>query len=250
MENQRVIVVTGGGSGIGKAIATKFVRNGDTVIILGRTEAKLQAVCDELGSAVSYQVVDVSQREQVERGIANIVETHTQINVLVNNAGFVRGLRVDTPLGDAESIWDDVVGANLRGAMLMSVAASPYLMRPTGRIINIGSIAAYTGGSRGGVIAYGSAKAGTHGLTVALARELSPEGITVNTISPGLIGDTDFFGGALSPERIQMAKEHIPIGRPGKPEEIAGLVCFLASEKASYITGEVIHVNGGWLFGH
>jgi 3-oxoacyl-[acyl-carrier protein] reductase len=138
----------------------------------------------------------------------------------------------------------------LKGAFLMSVGLAPQLARPGGRIVNIGSIAAYTGGSRGGVIGYGTAKAGLHGLTVALARELSSAGITVNTISPGLIAETDFFGGGLTPERIQQAAAQIPAGRAGTPDDVAHTIYFLASPGAAYITGEVIHVNGGWLFGH
>ncbi|MEO1286624.1 MAG: SDR family NAD(P)-dependent oxidoreductase [Chloroflexota bacterium] len=246
----RVIVVTGGGSGIGKAIAQKFADAHDHVIIMGRTESKLRATSDEIGDNVSYIVADVSQRNSIENAIQQITEQYSTIHVIVNNAGFVRGLHVGIPLDEAETIWEQEVGTNLKGAMLLSVGLSAHLSRPKGRIINIGSIAAYTGGSRGGVIGYAAAKAGLHGLTVALARELSSDGITVNTISPGLIVDTDFFGGQLSPERIQAVSDAVPVGRPGHPSEIAETVFFLASDGASYITGEVLHVNGGWLFGH
>lgn len=250
MQTGRVIVITGGGSGIGKAIATEFVTQGDKVVILGRTEDKLKQVCHELGDNASYQVVDVSQQEQVEAGIATIIEQHKQVDVLVNNAGFIQGIRSTTALAEAEQIWEQEIGTNLKGAMLMAVGLAPHLTRPNGRIINISSIAAYTGGSRGGVIGYASAKAGLHGLTCALARELSPEGITVNTISPGLILETDFFGAPLSQDSVQARTQHIPVGRAGKPHEIASTVYFLASGGAAYITGEVVHVNGGWLFGH
>src|SRR5690606_12627553 len=178
----RVVVVTGGGSGIGRAIAAKFAQHGDQVVIIGRTEAKLRSVADALGENVSFQVADVSQREQVEAAIAAIVQTFNRVDVLVNNAGFVQGIRADMPLADAENVWDAEIGTNLKGAFLMSVGCAPHLTRPGGSIVNISSIAAYTGGSSGGVIGYSAAKAGLHGLTVALARELSPQGITVNTV--------------------------------------------------------------------
>ncbi|MCI0713529.1 MAG: SDR family oxidoreductase [Chloroflexi bacterium] len=250
MSEQRVVVVTGGGSGIGRAVATRFTGQGDQVIILGRTDAKLRHVVDELGDRASYKVVDVSQREQVELAIASITQKFEHVDVLVNNAGFVKGISTDTPLAQAEAVWEQEVGSNLKGAFLMAVGLAPHLVRPGGRIINIGSIAAYTGGIRGGTLGYASAKAGMHGLTCALARELSPQGITVNTISPGLVSGTDFFGGGLAPDRIQEIVTQVPLGRPGKPDDIASVVFFLASNEASYITGEVIHVNGGWLFGH
>lgn len=249
MQEKRTIVVTGGGSGIGRAITATFAGQDEQVVILGRTEEKLSRVVDELGANVNFAVADVSQREQVEAVVTSIIKQFGQVSVLVNNAGFVKGITADMPLSESEAIWEQEIGANLKGAFLVSVGLAPHLVRPGGRIINIGSIAAYTGGSRGGVIGYGTAKAGLHGLTCALARELSPQGITVNTISPGLITETDFFGGGLTAERIQTTVSQVPVGRAGKPEDIAATVDFLASAGADYITGEVIHVNGGWLFG-
>lgn len=245
----KVAIVTGGGSGIGKGITRAFVSAGYEVVIIGRTEAKLQAAVEELGTTVSFQVADVGLRGQVERAVSAIVERYPQIDALVNNAGFVQGISTTTELEEAEAKWDAVMGANLKGAFLMSVACAKYLTRPGGRIINLGSIAAYTGGSRGGVLAYSSAKMGIHGLTAGLARELASDGITVNTIHPGLILETDFFGAPLSQEGIDRRVVEIPMGRAGKPEDIADTVLFLCSDKASYITGEAINVNGGWLFG-
>lgn len=245
----KVAVVTGGGSGIGKAITKAFVEDGYEVVIVGRTESKLQAVVDEYGDKVTYQVADVGIREQVEQAVSGIAEKYPEINALINNAGFVKGISASTPLEEAEANWDAVVGANLKGAFLMSVACSKYLVRPGGRIINIGSIAAYTGGSSGGVLAYSAAKMGVHGLTVGLAKDLGAEGITVNTVHPGLILETDFFGSPLPQEAVDKRIVHVPLGRAGVPQDIANTVLFLCSDKASYITGEAMSVNGGWLFG-
>lgn len=247
----RTVIVTGGGTGIGRGIAAAFAQQGDHVVIMGRTADKLEATAQELGPQVVPQQVDVSQRKQVEQAVAAVVQRFGQVHVLVNNAGFVRSISPDTPLAEAEAAWDEEVDTNLKGAFLMSVAVAPHLARPGGRIINISSIAAYTGGSRGGVLGYSASKAGLHGLTCGLARDLSAQGITANTIAPGLIVETDFFGGQqLSGEQLHSRLEQIPAGRAGRPDDIAAAVVFLASEQASYITGEVLHVNGGWLFGH
>lgn len=247
----RTVIVTGGGTGIGRGIAAAFAQQGDHVVIMGRTADKLEATAQELGPQVIPQQVDVSQRKQVEQAVAAVVQRFGQVHVLVNNAGFVRSISPDTPLAEAEAAWDEEVDTNLKGAFLMSVAVAPHLARPGGRIINISSIAAYTGGSRGGVLGYSASKAGLHGLTCGLARDLSAQGITANTIAPGLIVETDFFGGQqLSGEQLHSRLEQIPAGRAGRPDDIAAAVVFLASEQASYITGEVLHVNGGWLFGH
>jgi 3-oxoacyl-[acyl-carrier protein] reductase len=190
----RVVVITGGGTGIGKAIAGSFARNQDQVVIVGRRSEALQAVAQEVGPNCNWQQADVSQRNQVAAAVKAIVDQFGQIDVLVNNAGFVRGITTNMPLDQAEQVWDDEIGTNLKGAFLMSTAITPYLPRPGGRIINISSIAAFTGGSRPGAIGYAAAKSGLLGMTYALARELSPQGITVNAVAPGFIADTEFTG--------------------------------------------------------
>jgi 3-oxoacyl-[acyl-carrier protein] reductase len=243
----RVIIVTGGGSGIGRGVAARFATHGDQIVIIGRTEKKLKAAAGELGCA--WRRADVSQRAQVTGAIDSIVAEYGRVDVLVNCAGFVRGNSTTDPLEEAERTWDAEMGANLKGSYLMALACAPHLTRPGGRIITISSIAAYTGGSRGGAIGYSAAKAGTHGLTFGLARELSPQGITVNAIAPGLITETDFFGGPLPPERIEAVVAQVPVGRAGRPADIAETAFFLASQGAAYITGEIVNINGGWLFG-
>jgi 3-oxoacyl-[acyl-carrier protein] reductase len=168
---------------------------------------------------------------------------------LINAAGFTGTTTTTTPFVQAEQTWDAILGANLKGSFLMSIAIAPHLPRPGGRIINISSIAAFTGGSSAGAIAYASAKAGVLGMTYALARELSPQGLTVNAIAPGFVPETRFFGETVSEERIRTIVSQTPVGRVGHAEDIAAAALYLASPEASFVTGEVLNVNGGWLFG-
>ena len=245
----RVVIVTGGGTGIGKAIAESFAREHAQVVIIGRRQDILKSAAVALGTNVSWQQADVSQRSQVATAVTAVVEKYGKIDVLVNNAGFVRGITTDMPLDQAEQVWDEEIGANLKGAFLMSVRVAPHLPRPGGRIINISSIAAFTGGSRPGTIGYAAAKSGLLGMTYALARELSPQGITVNAVAPGFIANTEFTG-QWSQERVQGIIAQTPVGRAGQASDVAATVLFLASPEALFITGEVLNVNGGWIFGH
>ncbi len=248
MNTRRVIIITGGGSGIGKATAATFAQAGDQVVILGRTETKLQKVTQELGENVTWRQTDVSIREQVTESVVSIIEQFGHIDVLVNNAGFVVGATTDMSLIEAERAWDRVLDTNLKGSFLMTVAAAPHMPRPGGRIIYVSSIAAYTGGSRAGSTAYAAAKAGVIGMTHGFARELSPQGITVNAIAPGFIANTEFTGDW--PEaRIHGVVSETPVKRAGRAEDIALAIQYLASPEASFVTGEVLNVNGGWRFG-
>ena len=245
----RVVIVTGGSSGIGMAIAESFAKENAQVLIIGRRQDRLESVAGALGTNVSWQQADVSQRSQVATALTAVVERHGKIDVLVNNAGFVRGITSNMLLDQAEQVWEEEIGANLKGAFLMSVGVAPHLPRPGGRIINISSIAAFTGGSRPGTIGYAAAKSGLLGMTYALARELSPQGITVNAIAPGFIANTEFTG-QWSKERVEGIIAQTPVGRAGQVSDVATAVLFLASPEASFITGEVLNVNGGWLFGY
>ncbi|MCO7124762.1 SDR family oxidoreductase [Sporolactobacillus shoreicorticis] len=249
MRTNRVALITGGSSGIGFAIAKKMIENHVDVTIMGRKEDALSEAATKLQGSIHWIRGDVSDRPDVERAVKSIADRTGTIDILVNNAGKGGGITTKIPLSEAEAVWDDVSAVNLKGAFLMTMAAAPILKRPGGRIINISSIGAFTGGSRAGGLAYAASKSGLHGLTFASARELSKEGITVNAIAPGLITETNFFNGQLTEKRLNQTVSQIPAGRAGQPSDIASAVWYLASPDASYINGEILNVNGGWMFG-
>jgi len=240
-------VVTGGSSGIGLAVAQRLAKRG-SVLIIGRDEDKCRAAADSIGPSASYAAGDVGQRDQVTRLAGVAAERLGQVNVLVHCAGFLRSVGTGDPLDKAADAWDDVINTNLTGSFLMTQALLPSLARPGGRIVFISSIAAYTGGSGGSAIAYAAAKAGIIGLTHGYARSVSASGITVNAIVPGFIADTGFTGD-WPQERVNSIVAQTPVGRPGTTDDVADAVDFVATSGASFITGEVIHVNGGWIFG-
>jgi 3-oxoacyl-[acyl-carrier protein] reductase len=219
-------------------------------VIVSRSEDRLRRAAAALGPNAAWLRADVSRRDDVQSAIDDIVRRHGRIDVLVNNAGAGRKFATDTPLYDAEQMWDEMHAVDLKGPFLMAMAAAPHLTRPGGRIINISSIAAQSGSSSPGSIAYAAAKAGVIGLTFALARELSPQGITVNAVAPGYIAGTGFFGGHGLPEAAERSiAAQTAVGRVGRPEDVAEAVRYLASPAAGFITGEVMNVNGGQLFG-
>lgn len=238
----RVVIVTGGSRGIGRAVAHSLAEAGASVVVSGRDAGRLEAAARELeglGVPVLGVVADVGRREDVDRLVGQSKERFGRIDVVVNNAGITR----DTLLVRMkDEDWDEVLDVNLRGAFLVMRAAAKVMMRQRGgRIINIASAAGAMGNP--GQANYSAAKAGLIGLTKAAARELARWGILVNAVAPGLI-DTD-MAAAIPPEARDALLAQVPLGRMGSAREVGEVVRFLAGDGATYVTGQVIHVNGG-----
>ncbi len=251
-KQKRVVVITGGSRGIGRGMAEAFARQGEQVVIIGRHEDSLRAAAQAIGSDCSWQRADVSQRDQVAAAIQAIATRWHKIDVLINNAGysgFERNMTSETPLDQAEAIWNETIGVNLTGAFLMTLAASPHLTRPGGRIINISSDGAATGGTGLRLAGYVAAKSGLEGLMRSLALEYGPQGITVNTIQVGAIPGTG-MNEKIPDEVIKGIAAQLPVRRVGTVDDIAAAAVFLASPEAGFITGELLNVNGGRVFGH
>ncbi len=245
--SKRVVIVTGGSKGIGRAI------------IMGLTEPGLQivfnhfdppddnsadgtvAMVEEKGCRAEYARVDVSDHEAVKEFMGGVVERHGRIDVLVNNAGITRD---NFFLRMKEGDWDAVLSVNLKSAFnCMQAVARTMMKQQYGRIVSIASVVGVQGNA--GQANYAASKAGLIGLTRSVAREFASRNITANVVAPGFI-ETEMT--AVLPDEVKKTyMAQIPLARPGTPEDVAGAVKFLISDEASYITGQVIHVNGGML---
>jgi 3-oxoacyl-[acyl-carrier protein] reductase len=238
----RVAIVTGGTRGIGAAIATWLCEHGAGVVISGRDADRVRSACKALeglpGRAIGL-AADVVRREDADRLVEAARGELGRLDVVVNNAGITRDTLLVRMKDDD---WDQVMDVNLRGAFLMTRAAAKAMMRQrSGRIINIASTAGAMGNA--GQVNYSAAKAGLIGLTKACARELAHWGILVNAVAPGLI-ETDMTA-AISDAARQALLAQVPLARIGTAREVAEVVGFLAGDGASYVTGQVFHVNGG-----
>ncbi|MCU0389296.1 MAG: SDR family oxidoreductase [Chitinophagaceae bacterium] len=241
-QEQKVAIVTGGGSGLGKAMAKKFSSNGITTIIVGRQIEKLQAAKDELGENCFAMVCDVTNLGSIPAFVDGIVQKFGRIDILVNNAG-INQKKEFTEVTDEE--FQNVLTTNLTSVFVMSrEVVKQMLKQGSGSIINISSMAAQYGLPK--VIAYSASKTAIDGLTRAMAVELSPKGIRVNAIAPGFIY-SDMTAKALDsdPERKAKVFGRTPMGIMGQPEDIGDAALFLASDAAKYITGVVLPVDGG-----
>ncbi len=241
----KVAVVTGGSRGIGRAVATVLAREGAVITLCARDRVLLEKVAAELESSGAQALAvqaDVTRASEVEQMIGACVERFGQVDILVNNAGITRD---NLLLRMKDEEWDAVLSTNLKGVFHCTRAVlRPMIKQRRGRIINLTSVVAVMGNL--GQANYVAAKAGIIGLTKATAREVASRGITVNAVAPGII-ETDMTH-ALGPELQEQMRSQIPLGRFGRPEDVAELVVFLASDRAAYITGQVIHLNGGlWM---
>jgi len=238
----RTAVVTGGTRGIGLAIARALAEDGASVVVSGRDARRLESAVKEietLGASVLGVAADQSKREDCDRLVDAAKERFGRIDVLVNNAGITRDQLLVRMKDDD---WDQVMDTNLRGVFLMTRAVVKSMMRQkSGRIINIASTAGAMGNA--GQVNYSAAKAGVIGLTKAAARELAHWNILVNAVAPGLI-ETDMTAGVPAEAREALLQQ-VPLKRAGAAREVAAMVRFLAGDGAAYVTGQVIHVNGG-----
>ena len=239
----RVALITGGSRGIGRAIAVKLSTLGVYAVVnyarnLAAAEETLTLIRKQGGSGEIAQF-DVANAEDTRKAIAEIISRKEKIDILVNNAGTsADGLLVRMKDRD----WESVIRTNLTGTYNCCRAVAYGMMkRRWGRIINITSVVAESGDA--GQVNYSASKAGIIGLTKSLARELGPRNICVNAVAPGFIV-TDMTQ-SLPEEIREQIKEQIPLAKPGTPEDVGAAVAFLATEEAAYITGQVIHVNGG-----
>jgi 3-oxoacyl-[acyl-carrier protein] reductase len=239
----KTALVTGASRGIGRAIALRLASEGANVVV--NYNANLEAAnsvaaeITALGRQASIVRADVGNPSDVERLVQGVLQEFSRIDVLVNNAGITRDTLI---MRMSEDDWDTVLDTNLKSAFLVTKAVlRPMLRQRSGRIVNITSISGVMGNA--GQANYSASKAGLMGLTRSTAREVASRNITCNAVAAGVI-DTDIWRGV--PEAaIQTMLQIIPAGRKGTPEDIAEAVAFLASDAASYITGQVLHVDGG-----
>jgi 3-oxoacyl-[acyl-carrier protein] reductase len=238
----RAAIVTGGTRGIGAAIAAWLAERGAGVLISGRDADRLASALKAMGGLTGRVVgltADAARREDADRLVDAARQEFGRLDVVVNNAGITRDTLLIRMKDDD---WDQVMDVNLRGAFLMTRAAAKPMMRQRGgRIINIASTAGAMGNA--GQVNYSAAKAGLIGFTKACARELAHWSILVNAVAPGLI-DTDMSAGIPEAAREALLAQ-IPLARIGTAREVAEVVGFLAGDGASYVTGQVFHVNGG-----
>ena len=241
----RVALVTGASRGIGRAIARTLAERGAAVAInYSAREDAARALCDEIAAAGGKAIAvgfDVSDAAAVEAGVQRTVAELGGLSILVNNAG----ISIDALLMRAsEADLQRVLDVNLKGAFLCSKAAARHLLkaRADGRIINMSSVIGEQGNA--GQAMYAAAKAGMLGLTRSLARELASRGVTVNAVTPGFF-ETDMTASSVHGDAREALLKQIPLGRIGRPEEVAELVAFLAAPAAAYITGQVLGINGG-----
>jgi 3-oxoacyl-[acyl-carrier protein] reductase len=244
-DNASVALITGAARGIGRSIALELARPGLTLylndVALGEDAARTQQEVEAKGAQARLIEFNVADFAQVQQGIDEIIKESGRLDLLVNNAGITRDNLI---LRMKEAEWDAVLAVNLKGAFnCIRAVSKPMVKQRGGRIINISSVVGVMGNA--GQVNYVASKAGLIGLTKSVARELASRNITVNAVAPGFI-QTEMTESLPEKVKAEMLAQ-IPLGRFGTPLEVAQAVAFLASEAAAYLTGQVIHVNGGML---
>ena len=236
----KAIIVTGAAQGIGKAIAQRFALEGGRVAVFDINAAAAEETAAEIGGSAIGVSGDVANERDVERVFAEVIERFGQLDILVNNAGIVG---TDTPVKDLEeSDWDRVLAVNLKGTYLCSKAAVRHMIsRKTGVIVSVASISGKEGNAN--MAPYSVSKAGVICFTKALAKEVLAEDIRVNCVAPALI-DSPLLDG-MDQERVDLLTSKIPLGRLGRPEEVAATILFLASDESTFATGQCFDVSGG-----
>jgi 3-oxoacyl-[acyl-carrier protein] reductase len=239
--DEKIAIVTGASRGIGRAIAERLASGGAAVVCVAR-ESNAQATVDAIvaaGGKASMVGADVTDREAVERLVKDTVEKHGRLDIVVSNAGITRDQLM---LRMKRAEWDEVIATNLTAAFTLCQAAlKPMIRQRAGRIVAVGSVVGQMGNA--GQANYAASKAGLIGLCKALAREVASRQVTVNVVAPGFV-DTDMTRAIAANAKVDWATQ-IPLGRLGTPADVAAAVSFLASDEASYITGQVLAVNGG-----
>lgn len=236
---EKVALVTGGGTGIGRAVALGIAAEGGQVMVAGRRREPLEAVCALASASVRFVQTDVGQPEDVARAVTETVEAFGGLDVLVNNAG-VTCMGPVSKLSDREV--ELMIGTNLRGTILATREAQPHLTERRGAIVNVTSVTARAASP--GLAVYGATKAAIEQLTRSLAVELGPDGVRVNVVAPGLTV-TDMADEFLDEAMIQDVASRTPLRRPGTPDDVARSILFLASDDAAWVTGQLLQSSGG-----
>jgi 3-oxoacyl-[acyl-carrier protein] reductase len=236
----KTALVTGAARGIGLAISTRLVREGARVALVDLDRAGVEAAAKPFGGQALALAADVTKTDDVERAVRTVTERWGRLDIAVNNAGITGGSKLTWEITDEE--WHRVLAVDLTAVFLVSRAAVRVMLgQGSGRIVNIASIAGKDGNPT--LVPYSTAKAGVIGLTKALAKEVATKGILVNAIAPAMI-ETDMVR-QMSKETVDMLRAKIPMGRIGRPEEVAALVAWLVSDECSFSTGAVYDISGG-----